>query len=206
MDKQTRDARQMAKELPFRLKIKHFFEYYKWHVIVPLVILIAVGTTIYQNVTREKYDIDISYYGGFSVTDEQITQIDKYFSEYIDDIDQDEKKETTIHSTVSNSSDFEYQMAVANKFMAELSAGTYFCYLFSEEFYNTALSYEIEFEKVADLRENPTLSTILGTTENPTYLCVRKLYDRELNDEKKVAAHNNALLLLDGILQENNND
>ncbi len=200
MDKQTRDARQMAKELPLGEKIKHFFEYYKWYVIVPLVLILAIGGTIYQSLTKEKYDVDISHYGEFSITEEQKAKIDEYFSQYIQDIDNDGRLETNILSTISLSKDPEYQMGVATKFMAELSAGTYTCYLFSEEFYNTALSYEIDFERVINTKENKVLSEIFQNSN--MYFCVRKLYERELKDEQKVMAQNNAVLLLDGIIQE----
>ena len=34
-------------------RIKYFWEYYRWHVIVTVCVLVAVGSFIYSNVTRK---------------------------------------------------------------------------------------------------------------------------------------------------------
>ena len=39
----------------------YYWEYYRWYVIVPLVIIIAIGATIYSKVTEEKFDTTLIY-------------------------------------------------------------------------------------------------------------------------------------------------
>ncbi len=52
---------------------KYFWDYYKVHTIVTLVIIIAVASTIYGKVTAPKYDLAFCYVGS-SIIDEQIEE------------------------------------------------------------------------------------------------------------------------------------
>lgn len=46
-----REEREAIKSAPFKKRLEYFWDYYKWYVIVPVVILIFVGNSIYQKVT-----------------------------------------------------------------------------------------------------------------------------------------------------------
>ncbi len=206
MDNQEREARKMAKELPFSEKIKYFFEYYKWHIIIPLVIVLLITLTIVQIVNKEEYDLKLSYYGAHAISEEEEEQINQYLSQHIRDNDGDGKNEIVINTTIispdATLTDPEYQAGVINKFIVELSAGSNFCYVLSEDFYRAATLSEVEFAKCIDVRENEILSPIFCKTNTPVYLCVREIYDRELGDAEKINEYDNALLLLDKIIQE----
>ena len=96
MDKQTKEAREMAKQLPFKEKISHFWEYHKLHVFFAVVALILVGTTVIQVSNREKYDLEIAYYGGMYFTEEQAVKLEEYkltFGRYKDQLIVDVYKE-----------------------------------------------------------------------------------------------------------------
>lgn len=46
-----REEREKIKNGTWQQKLAYFWEYYKWYVIVPLIIVVFLGTTIYQKVT-----------------------------------------------------------------------------------------------------------------------------------------------------------
>ena len=196
MDKQAREAREMVKSLSFKDKVKHFWEYYKWHTIVSIIVVIMIGTTIYQVATTEKYDLEIAYYGKVAITEEQTAQLSQYLSQYIEDVDGDGEKKVNILSTVIDMEEpSEYQMAVSQKFMAELAAGVHGAYIFDEWFYNYA-GPESDLgavEEAFDLRESQTGKEMLGLGEEPLYWCTKALYEKDKDKEDKIAIHNNAV-------------
>lgn len=46
-----REEREAIKQAPLKKRLEYFWDYYKWYVIVPALILIFLGNTIYQKVT-----------------------------------------------------------------------------------------------------------------------------------------------------------
>ena len=46
-----REERENVKNGTLKQKLSYFWDYYKWYVIVPLIVIVFLGTTIYQKVT-----------------------------------------------------------------------------------------------------------------------------------------------------------
>lgn len=196
MDKQTREGRELAKKLPFGDKIRHFWSYYKAVVIIVLCVAVAIASTVYSVLTKEHFDLEISYYGVNMLTQEQLSSFEEYLSDYIEDINGDGKKSVKIIPVISDMGDqtIQQQTAIQQKLVAELSAGLNPVYLFDEAFYQK-MGPEAEksvMENGYDLREKHEIKEMLMLTDTPIYWCTRLIYDRELNDDDKVLARENA--------------
>lgn len=193
MDKQAREARDMVKGMSFKQKMKHFWNYYRIHTIVVIVVAALIGGTIHQVVTREKFDLEIYYYGSAAFDDEKLTEFEEYLSQFIEDTDGDGEKKVNIIAVTTGSTEPQYQMAISQKFMAELSAGTCSAYIFDDSFYEYASgSGEGIFESKLNLSENPEVSEMLGISDIPLYWCTRAIYEREAKKEDAVLIHDNA--------------
>lgn len=195
MDKQTKDARQMVKNMPMREKLAHFWYYHKAHTIVAVIVALVIGTIVYQTLTREKYDLEISYYGTLPLGEAETVKIEEYLEEYIEDTDGNGEKNVKIYSTAvglnpenGNTVNFD------QKLIAELTAAVYPAYIFDEGFLQKA-GPDLEgsvMECAINLRANPKLDEMLNLGEEPVYWCTRMLYERESGKEKSVKAYNNA--------------
>ena len=138
MDKQAREAREMAKQMPFGDRVRHFWDYHKWHVFAAVIALVFIVTTMVQVMNRVEYDIEIAYYGGMYFTEEQSQKLKEYLSQYIEDVDGN--GEINVNITVATAEApgmngaqlTEYQAAIGQKFMAEMAARTYDAYIFDE--------------------------------------------------------------------------
>lgn len=195
MDKQTREAREMVKNLSFKDKVKHFWEYYRIHTIVVLVAAILIGVTVYQVATREKYDLSVAYYGAYPITAEQELAVEEYLSSMVDDIDGNGEKKVDFVPVVSdmNSDNGEYQMALAQKFMAEMAAAVHNAYIFDEEYLNYAgpESDMGVMESAVDLRESEDLAKILEINDEALYWCRCAIYEKNKNKEDKIKQYEN---------------
>ena len=197
MDKQEREARETVKNMSFLDRVKHFWYYDKVKLFVVIAVIAVVAYTIYQWVTAEKYDLEVAYYGEREFTEEQIESFKQYLSENIEDINGDgEKNVQFIAVTYSQQqTPDEYGVAVNQKFVLELSAGTAFAYIVSPEFYevlNTE-SGENVAESVLELKDSKVYGEILGDTEDERWF-TKSLYAKEQGKEEKELLHNNALL------------
>lgn len=205
MDKQAKAAREMVKNMPIGEKVAHFWYYHKQHTIIAVIVAIVIGITIYQIVTREKYDLEISYYGTLPLGEGEIARLEEYLEEYIDDIDGNGERNVKIYQTTlglnSASGD---AVAIDKKLIAELSAAVYPAYMFDEGFLQKA-GPQLEdsvMECALDLHGNADLNEMLNLGEEPVYWCTRMLYERENSKEKAVKAYNNAKIAENAIRGE----
>ena len=198
MDREAREARQMAKNLPFKAKMAHIWTYYKWWILGTVAAVLLIGGTIYEVLTRPSYDLEIGYYSEKYVSDETIQAMESYFSQYVEDIDGDGQKTVKIYSVSSSMAgeSAEAQMAIQTKLMAELSAGSYPVFFFDETFCQMLQqdSYEGTMESFRDMAENPEMCEAFGLEEGThVYWATRSLYQNETNKEDKQAEHDLAV-------------
>lgn len=211
MDKQTKEAKEMVKNLPFKDKVKHFWYYYKIHTIAIAFILLLVGITIYQSVTQEKYDLEISYYGDEAISDEQKQEIEEKLAQYIEDVDGDglKKVNLVLNSTLNEG---EYAMYGNMKFTAEVSAGTYRAYILDEAKYKTITGDGTDGEDdnndeeddnndeedmifAFDMRESEKCKEIFKLGDSPIYFCAVKPQNPDKAKKEEMDSYNNAVLL-----------
>ncbi|MGN1092786.1 MAG: hypothetical protein ACI4RS_03945 [Monoglobaceae bacterium] len=197
MDKQAREAREAVKSMSFLDRLKHFWYYNKLKVIVIITLIAVVSYTIFQLVTAEKYDLEVAYYGEREFTEEQIESFKQYLSENIEDINGDGKKNVqfTVVTYTQQQTINEYGMAINQKFMMELSAGTAYAYIVSPDFYGAlnSESWEGIADSVLELKDSKAYGEILGETEDERWI-TKSVYEKEQGKEENKLLHNNALL------------
>ncbi len=197
MDKQAREAREAVKSMSFLDRLKHFWYYNKLKVIVITTLIAVVSYTIFQLVTAEKYDLEVAYYGERGFTEEQIESFKQYLSENIEDINGDGKKNVqfTVVTYTQQQTINEYGMAINQKFMMELSAGTAYAYIVSPDFYGAlnSESWEGIADSVLELKDSKAYGEILGETEDERWI-TKSVYEKEQGKEENKLLHNNALL------------
>ncbi len=67
----------------------YVWTYYKWHMIIPITVIIFTAVTIYQCTHRPKYDADVIYAGQTVFSDSQMKEIPLGMAQYCDNIDGD---------------------------------------------------------------------------------------------------------------------
>ena len=197
MDKQAKEAKAMAKELPLQQKIDHIWTYYKWRFIIGISIVLMIIFSIYQAVTKPSYDLEVVIYSDTFVSDEAVENLEKYISQFVEDVDGDGEKTVDViyMSTVGMDSNVEYQSGIQMKFIAELSSDMYYPYIIEGKFYELANmeGYVDAFEGFTPVPENEELSKIIDPAQNGDfYWSTRVLYDRFKEKEDVVTKYNAA--------------
>lgn len=67
----------------------YVWTYYKWHIIIPIGVVIFAAVTLYQCTHRVQYDCNIYYAGEKVFTEKQVQGIESAMAEHIDDINDD---------------------------------------------------------------------------------------------------------------------
>ncbi len=201
MDKQSKEAKEMAKNLPLKDKLLYIWEYYKsWIIGIPIA-LILIGSTIYEIATRPTYDMEISLFSECYFSDEMIIEMENYISQFVDDVDGNGIKNVKIYPTngpVNKTGDLlvdsnkEAAVAIQTKFAAEITASSYPVYLL-DDFFNNILdtpSYDGAFEKSVNINKSEELMNIVNPAQGKNiYWCTRALYEKEKDDEKRLAEY-----------------
>ena len=115
-------------KMTFRQKLEHFWEYEKWKIIIPLVLLVVVNSFVHTYTDEQKaLTLDIALVNAVMETDEDITFDDCFAQECnIDVSDAPIKVETgMIHPKDLDSQVFNDEVAVASiqKYSALLTSG-----------------------------------------------------------------------------------
>ena len=67
----------------------YVWTYYKWHIIIPLAVIVFAGVTMYQCTHRPQYDAEVIYAGHTVFSDAQTEEIPLGFAQYVDDVNDD---------------------------------------------------------------------------------------------------------------------
>ncbi len=198
MDKQAREAKQMAKELPFRDKVAHIWTYYRGIIITVLVIVLAIGGTAYQIATRPSYDLEISCYTKVGMTEEAIAALETYLAEYVEDLDGDGEKTVKIYDNVAASMGPEQDGVVImqQKFTVEIAAAQYPVFLLDESFAAVAGKGDLDgtMESFRSVKDSPEIAEILNLQEGQDlYWSTRLLYENEQDKPESLAKHQMAV-------------
>ena len=215
MDKQAREAREMAKQMPFGDRVRHFWDYHKWHVFAAVIALVFIVTTMVQVMNRVEYDIEIAYYGGMYFTEEQSQKLKEYLSQYIEDVDGN--GEINVNITVATAEApgmngaqlTEYQAAIGQKFMAEMAARTYDAYIFDESYYEYA-GPDSDFgmiESSFDMSHVEGMQELLGIGDQPLYwcTCIKRTSSSDSKSEVAQKKYDNAIAAQNAVKGENLN-
>lgn len=198
MDQQEKNAKEMVKNFSWKEKIQYIWTYYKWWIILVVFCLIAGGSIIYENANRPSYDLEISFYAHQKVDEETIGAMETYFSQFVEDLDQDGQKTVKIYFTKfpdSNETPEDYA-AVQGRFMAETTGGYYPVYFFDQVLYDM-MQNETFGGIVESYRDSTQIEPLKGYIEqNPDqkfYWSTRALYASEKTDEDAIKCHDHAV-------------
>ena len=116
---------------------EYFWEYYKWYVIAPLVIAIAIGSTIYTKLTEPKYDITLTYAANNFISDESDEVLSAELSKLCEDVDGNGESalflsQLWIRSNPSQE-DMEYARASATKLQLSFAGDEKYVYILDKE-------------------------------------------------------------------------
>lgn len=144
--------RENMKDAPFKMKLQYFWDYYKWYVIIPVVIIIALSNYIYHAVTDPETILNgvLLNCGYLETADASTALIQGLYEEY--EIDTKEE-EITFNTTLTYSSaDNADNYSSTQALMAWSSAGV-LDFMCADKDAMTELAYKGYF---ADLRETLT--------------------------------------------------
>ncbi len=194
MDKQAKEARKMAKDLPFKEKVSYIWMYYKWWIIGVLAVAIAISGTAHEIISRPIYDVEIAYYTDKPVSDDTIASMEEYFSQFIDDVDGDGQKSVKIYNSSLSiaGDDATMKMTIQSKFVAELASKAYPVYLFDDTFAEIIKqdTYKDSFDELIDISTYDELKQRFGIKDGEhVYWAARTLYQAEENDQKRQAEY-----------------
>jgi hypothetical protein len=113
----------------------YFWTYYKWHVIVPLLIIIGVTVTVVQRVNSPKYDLTVTYNGTKTYSDEEANALTEIMNGYIDDVDGNGEKSVYFQQLVFSDSQTEpqYNYAIQTKLMLEFQNDCSFIFIMDDQ-------------------------------------------------------------------------
>lgn len=204
MDSDSKRARESFKKLSFKKKIEHIWFYYSKFIIIGGISAIILSVSLYQCTHRPKYDLEIMYLTKDAVTGENLVAMEEYFSQFVDDKNDDGVRNVSIAlMSVDGEKSPEQAYVLYTKIMAELSGGTTMAYLVDDEyvqiFYNPSM--EGVAESIINLNDNPFLKEKLAYTSENLYYVTKELFEREQDDAEKVLKHENAKKVAEEILK-----
>lgn len=196
MDKDIQNARESVKNMNFKEKLKYFWDYYKIHTIVTIVVIAMIIGTVISIATRERYDLEIVYFGSRTFDEGYITSLEEDLESRLKDADGNgEVNVNFIINTVDTSEDSQYLMAMEQKMNVDLAAATYHSYIVDEYFFEI-LNQDDVLEAYFDIANSTITYDIFKPDKKrpKEYWCTRALYESEINrnDEKNMIMHENA--------------
>ena len=196
MDKQAREAREQMKQLGKKDKWINFWYYYRIHVIVGIIAAFLIIFTAVECARRIDYDLSLSYYSATPISEEGITKLTEELKKNVDDVNLNGQTDVFIASCFANPNEFSEQtQAVVMKLQAELAAGDSMGYIVDKT-YREMLEkgYTECFEGFILISDIPEIKEMLSLSDDAeVFWTVKKLYENEKNDEKKIYTHENAL-------------
>ena len=198
MDKQAKEAKEMAKNLPIKEKISYIWMYYKWWIVGITAAILIIGGTVFEVLTRPTYDLEIAYYSNDVVSEETIAVMEEYFAQFVDDTDGNGEKNVKIYNTYLSlgGEDPTAQVMVQNKFVAELSSKSYSVFILDDTFAQIIQndSFEGTLNELRDMAEYPELKDKFKIKDGThVYWGTRTVYPSEADQEKRIVEYNRAL-------------
>lgn len=114
---------------------EYFWLYYKWYVIIPALIIIAIASTVYSNITAPKYDVTLTYAGKNVFSESAAKKLTSALSPLCEDIDSNgEKALSFVQLQISNDSvDPQYAMAMNTKLQLAFAEDATYIFILDKE-------------------------------------------------------------------------
>lgn len=188
---------------------EYVWEYYKMHIIITLLVVVAVIYTWTAISSATKYDFYLCVAGNKLITDENKEKLKEELKDKITDINGDGEINIEIldYSTPSEIKDIEFENAMKTKLELELQAGDSFLYILSKDVADELVANPAAkdfFEKPKNLSgkesdnkyfakaEESEVFKNAGIDYDDLYVGVREFTYSE-GDEKDILKRNNAI-------------
>ncbi len=205
-------------EIPKKFSAKWFeyvWDYYRWHIIVVLLVIVTAGYTWHSIANRTVYDLTVCLAGDAIIDDAANEQLCSALGEVIEDINGDgEKNVKILDFSNPDSRDTQFMLAMQQKLLLEMQTGDSYLYLISKE---QADIYVIDsatkglFAPASEwyggggtfvsLNES-TLLKSSGVTYGELYAGVRNFVADVGEEESDRAQRNNSILAANALLGE----
>lgn len=198
MDNEGRRAKAMVKSLPFKEKMKHYWGYYKKHVMVFLVAGIIVIWGVVQCVSVPEYDLKVGWYATTAYKDENTDKFAEYLKKNIDEINGDGEVNTLLIQRVTDITKEVLQpedSVIFTKLTSEMSADEYKVYVFDQPFMDHFQKvYSDTIQTVIPLHEIPEMKNMLEMDDDDVlYTVIIKEFNRSKDNQEKAAEYDNAV-------------
>lgn len=198
---------------------EYVWEYYKYHIAVALFAVFFVGSLIHTNLTRKYYDVYVTYIGLGSFNESVQAEFDNIIIPVAEDTNEDEELDSTYYVyNVENPADdelfTEYEYAAESKIIVDLQAGESYLYIMSaanvENMYEVSECFEPVTEFVSDMGDREVIMSKdgypfaismaqsqklaeKGIDTSNMYIAVKKVYDNEKDEQRRLKVHKNSL-------------
>ncbi len=207
---------------------KYFWHYYKIHTIVAVLLIIFIGTGIYNRITKPKYDLTLTYAGFTNYTSAQTEHIQNKLSKICPDTNKNGEGllEFNVFSFLQDEkTDPEYNMAIATKFNLTIGEDEAYIYVIEKNYLDEFLRIESNHAAFRDVSEwctadvdkdklymagtkpvaislsqNRTLKNA-GILTDDTYLLIR--YKPRNDQKEQVSGYKDAIKLANKIINNN---
>ncbi len=170
MDEEAKRAREQTKNLPFKKKLSNYWEYYKYHTIVVVCCIIALGLTLVQCVRKIDYDMNVSMYVTGAVSDDDVLKLTELLKKQCIDVTDDNEVNVYIsQNAVDITAEImdEMAQAIVLKLQAEVATSTVSAYIVDEAYKNLMIeNYDYPAEDVAELSTVHNIGEILNLKED----------------------------------------
>lgn len=203
MDKDRQTAKEQVKNLSFGEKVKHYLCYYKFHIIIAVVVLFLAGLYVYQRATAPRYDLSLSIYTKDYIPVNAEEKAEKVIGNWLmEENTQMDKEEFLVQIGVTSmpeatGENAERLSAAYTKLDGQLASGSEFAFIFDEETYNTLMSVvdysSIKFDEYSgEIGENAKKALGLST-DTKYYYITRILYSSETESSEAIAKQQYAM-------------
>ena len=205
---------------------EYFWDYYKWHTIAVVAIIIAVVTTIVQVSNQTKYDGSFVCAGNVAFPLEFEEKFVSHIKTAVDDLDGDGEKNVLLEQLTfsKDDTDAQYLAAMRTKFDLKLQTNESFAFIMDEELLTQSLTNDalegcfvplnewlledISEESIYSINDIPyavklTDSKLLKEVGFPTnnfYAVLRYNYDEK--NEEYIKQFENAKKMLNAVAKE----
>ena len=159
---------------------EYFWDYYKWHTIAALAIVLIAGVTVYHKITEPKYDFNISYSAAYSINDESEMKFREKLAEFVTDSDGDGKDGVAINQItfIEGTQEPQVEYTMITRLQLEITDKNTLLYIFDDS-------------KARYLIDNPSMEG--------AFLEATEWLETQTDDEKKLQSNGKAYAVrLDG--------
>ena len=189
MDKDRQKAKEKVKALSFKEKVKYFWGYYKYYVIAVLLIVLVVGTTVYQNITEPKPDLEVMVFADANMSEEMKAPIKEVVEKFAFEKNEELFAEISLTEVpFHDTSRYEELQGSCAKLMAELSSGKRKVYILDQ----TVFEYVVKdvppteiWDENYSMALNESAKKALGLDEDETYYYLTQILYGEKEKDKE---------------------